>query len=148
MIHLSAVNVSKCYFLNRKKLAHTVKFILKSIGVRDASLSIVFVTDRQIARLNSLYRRKNRPTDVLSFSMREGKRLKRDSSILGDVIISVDRAKAQAKSFNSSFRREMYLYIIHGILHLMGYDDETKSARKKMSKKENQLLDKLWQKIE
>ena len=147
MIRLSASNISRCYFLNKKKLDSIVRFVLKSLGVNDANISIVFVSDREIRHLNFLYRKKNVPTDVLSFSMREGKRIKRDSAILGDVVISVDRARRQAKRFNSTFKREIYLYIIHGILHLLGYDDEKASSRKKMQKKEIQILNSLWEKL-
>lgn len=156
MIRLSAINISRCYFLNKKKLETIVRFILKSVGVFDANLSIIFVTDSEIKRLNYLYRRRNRVTDVLSFSMHEGKpayakasadrRLKRELSTLGDIVISVDRARKQAKRFNSTFKKEMYLYIIHGILHLVGYGDEKPSAKKKMRRKETEILNSLWQK--
>ena len=147
MIRLSVSNISRCYFLTKKKLNDIVKFILKSVGVNDAKFSIVFSSDAEIKRLNYLYRRKNRSTDVLSFSMREGKRLKRDSSILGDIVISVDRAKKQAGRFNSTFKKETCLYIIHGILHLLGYEDGGPSSRKKMQRKEAQILNALWKKL-
>lgn len=145
MIRLNAKNVAKCYFLNRRKLERIVTFVLQKIGINDAELSIVFTTDSNIKRLNLLYRKQNRPTDVLAFSMREGKRLKKDSSILGDIVISVDRAKEQAKRFKSSFRKEIYLYIIHGLLHLVGYDDRKNLSRKRMHEKEAQLLNLLWE---
>ena len=147
MIRLSVSSISKCPFLNKKKLKSIVRFVFKYVGAKDANLSIVFTSDRAIKRLNYLYRRKNRPTDVLAFSMREGKHLKRDSLILGDVIISVDRAKRQAKNFNTSFKKEIYLYVIHGILHLLGYDDERPSSGKRMRKKEMQILNSLWERI-
>ena len=118
------------------------------IGIDDAELSIVFTTDSGIKRLNLLYRRQNRPTDVLAFSMREGKPLKKDSLILGDIAISVDRARKQAKRFKSSFKKEIYLYIIHGLLHLVGYDDKTRSLEKQMREKETALLNCLWERKE
>lgn len=148
MIRLSAKNVAKCYFLNKKKLERIVAFILQTVGVNDAELSIVFTTDSKIKRLNLLYRKQNRPTDVLAFSMREGKRLKRDSSILGDIVISVDRARKQAKKFNSSFKKEIHLYIIHGLLHLVGYDDRSSLSKKRMCEKETELLNRLWERKE
>ncbi|MEA3305369.1 MAG: rRNA maturation RNase YbeY [Candidatus Omnitrophota bacterium] len=148
MIRLSAKNTARCYFLNRKKLKSAVTFILKKIGIDDAELSIVFTTDSGIKRLNSLYRGQNRPTDVLAFSMREGKPLKKDSLILGDIAISVDRAREQAKRFKSSFKKEIYLYIIHGLLHLTGYDDRTRSAEKQMREKETAILNYLWKRKE
>lgn len=158
MINLSVANISRCYFLNKKKLKEIVRFILKSVGVFEGNLSIVFTTDKEIKRLNYLYRKENRPTDVLSFSMREGKplfvkttggrRLRNELSILGDVIISVDRAKRQARRFNSTFQKEIYLYLVHGILHLLGYGDKKPLLRKKMRKKETEILNLLWEKID
>lgn len=147
MIRLSAANVSRCYFLNKKRLDTIVRFILKSVGISRAALSIAFVTDSEIKRLNYLYRKRKRPTDVLSFSMREGKHLERDRSILGDIAISVDRAKRQAKRFNSTFKKELCLYIIHGILHLVGYGDEKPSALKRMRRKEEKILNNLWRRV-
>ena len=149
MIHLSAFNISRCHFLNKKKLNGIVRFILKCADIGEADISIVFVSDSEIERLNFIYRKKKRPTDVLSFSMREGKRLKKDSSILGDIVISVDRAKEQAGRFNSTFKREIYLYIIHGILHLLGYDDEGSATEKKrIKRKETRILDSLWERAD
>jgi probable rRNA maturation factor len=147
MIRLDASNISRCYFLNKEKLKDIVRLILKSLGVVDVNLSIVFATDKEIRRLNYLYRKENRATDVLAFSMREGRRLRQDSSILGDIVISVDRAKRQAKRFNSTFKREIYLYIIHGILHLLGHNDESALSKKKMRKKETEILNALWEKV-
>jgi probable rRNA maturation factor len=139
-MRLGVSNISRCYFLNKKKLEGIVKFILSRAGVKDANLSIVFATDREIKRLNSRYLGRDRATDVISFSMREGKRLKKDNSTLGDIVISVDRAKKQAERFGSTFKKEIYLYIIHGILHLLGYTDERPPERKRMQRKEAEIL--------
>jgi len=146
VISLSVSNVSSCYFLSRKKLERMAAFILKEAGIRDAVLSINFVRDRAIKDLNYLYRGKNRPTDVLSFSMREGRRIKKDNLILGDVVISTERARRQAADFGSTFKKEVILYIVHGILHLIGYDDEDASSEKRMRRKEKQIFDRLWEK--
>lgn len=157
MIRLSAINISKCRFLDKAKLKYIVRFILKHIGVHDADISVVFVNDSEIRRLNSFYRRCNRVTDVLSFSMKEGKclfvktvndkRLEGYSSILGDVVISVDRARQQARIFNSTFKKEIYLYIIHGVLHLAGYRDERPLSKSKMRKKETDILGALLDRV-
>lgn len=147
MIRFDASNISRCYFLNKRKLKKLVNFVFKSLGITNARFSLVFATDAEIKRLNYLYRRKNRPTDVLSFSMNEGKRLKKDTLILGDIVISLDRARVEARRFNSSFKKETYLYIIHGILHLLGYCDEEPISRKKMQKKETQILNSLCKRL-
>ena len=149
MIRLSAKNISRCYFLNKKSLKKIVSTVFKYLGINNAGLSIAFTTDREIRRLNLLYRNTARPTDVLAFSMSEGKRLKSDSLILGDIAISVDRAKRQAEIFKTTFKNEILLYIVHGILHLIGYDDETPHQKKRMRRKENEILSMLlrrkWQ---
>ncbi|MDD5680682.1 MAG: rRNA maturation RNase YbeY [Candidatus Omnitrophica bacterium] len=141
MIQLNTFNISRCRVLSKRKLKKAVTSILRSFAIDNTELSIVFATDKEIKVLNKAYRMRGVPTDVLSFSMREGKRVANDSGMLGDIVISVDRAKAQAKIFGTSFRREMELYIIHGVLHLLGYDDEEPAAEKKMRKKERELLD-------
>lgn len=148
MISLTAAGIRRCRFLNRRKLERVVRFTLKSVGVKEARLSIAFISDGQIKRLNRIYRGKKKPTDVLAFSMREGRRLKRDTSILGDIAISVDRARKQAKRFGSTFKKELYLYVIHGILHLTGYDDEKAVSRRSMRRKEKEILDRLWQRAD
>lgn len=143
MISVNASGISRCWFLSRKKLDKIARFIFKSVGIQNARVFIIFTDDSRIRRLNYFYRRKDRPTDVLAFSMREGRRLKGDASILGDIAISVDRAKEQAASFNSTFKKEICLYIIHGILHLLGYCDEKAAEKRVMQKKEAEILDKL-----
>ena len=148
MIDLTVGHISRCYFLNRRKLKKAVRFILRSFGIREARLSIYFASDDEVRRLNRLYRHSNRLTDVLAFSMREGLGVKGDPVYLGDVAISVDRARAQAGLYNSTFKREIYLYIVHGILHLLGYDDENESAKRRMHKEEKKILDLLWAKID
>lgn len=108
--------------------------------MRAGELSVVFAVDSEIKALNKKYRGKDRPTDVLSFPLGE-------KGILGDIVISVERARAQAEAFGTSFKSEVELYIIHGALHLLGYDDETPAAAKAMRKKEKELLP-LWRKRE
>lgn len=144
MILLEVFNITRCGFLTKRKLEAVVKAVLESFGIIDGELTITFATDEEITPLNRRYRKRNAPTDVLSFAMREGRRLAKDSSILGDIVISIGRAKEQAKVFGASFKEEIELYVIHGILHLAGYDDEKPAAEKKMRKKEKELMP-LWQ---
>ena len=133
MIRVNAVNISRCGFLSKKQLTRVVSSILRRFNIHDAELSIVFATDSEIRPLNKKYRQKDRPTDVLSFALGEG-------NILGDIVISVERARAQARIFGTSFKNELELYIIHGILHLLGYNDERPAGAKSMRRKEQQLL--------
>ncbi|MDP3789383.1 MAG: rRNA maturation RNase YbeY, partial [Candidatus Omnitrophota bacterium] len=111
MIRLKTFNISRCGFLTKQKLEAVVKAVLKSFGITDCELTITFATDEEITRLNRHYRKRNAPTDVLSFAMQEGRRIARDSVVLGDIVISSGIAKEQAKVFGTSFKEEMQLYI-------------------------------------
>ena len=96
--------------------------ILKALERSQAELSIALVGDKEMRPLNAKYRKKNKTTDVLSFPADNPATAKR--VLLGDVIISVEQARRQAKERNHSLKREMVILLIHGILHLLGYDHE------------------------
>ena len=96
--------------------------ILGFLNQYSAELSLVLVGNRQIRRLNARYRRKDEPTDVLSFPL--GEKLPSGKTVLGDVIISVEQAKKQAAENNKKLAAEMETLLIHGILHLLGFDHE------------------------
>ncbi len=87
-----------------------------------ADLSIALVSNSEIQGLNARYREKNEPTDVLSFP--SGAPLLPNVEMLGDVVISVEQAKKQARKKNQKLERELETLLIHGILHLSGYDHE------------------------
>ncbi len=100
--------------------------------------------DAQIARLNQQYLSRNYPTDVLSFPMAGGPSPGINSFLLGDVVISVETAQRSARKKNCSLHAELARLLIHGILHLMGYDHEhAQSDRLKMRRLEKKLFNKL-----
>lgn len=90
--------------------------------------------DSYIRSLNQKYLKRRGPTDVLAFSMQEGTRLAGSGRILGDVIISVDRARAQAKRFKNTEKKELALYVVHGVLHLTGFKDGSKRMKRLQEK--------------
>lgn len=103
-----------------------------------AELSIVFLDEDQIHELNAKYRGVDSSTDVLSF-------LQSDDNLdgphlLGDVVISPQVAQAQARKYQHSFDREMAILLIHGILHLLGFDHQTSEEKKAMQEKEEKIL--------
>ncbi|MFZ8786055.1 rRNA maturation RNase YbeY [Thermocrinis sp.] len=100
------------------KIAHRA---LEVLGLSKVELSIVLVSDAQIKRLNKLYRNKDKPTDVLSFPI--GEKVE-DWLILGDIVISVDTAKRQAQELGHSLEEELKRLLVHGLVHLLGYDHE------------------------
>ena len=112
-----------------------------ALGLTDAELSILLVNDIQMQEMNRLYRNKDKTTDVLSFSMRDGQYPDINPAILGDIVISLPTAKIQAKEKNHGIYREIAILLIHGILHLIGYD-HTRGRKEnlKKKKKERELL--------
>lgn len=126
--------------IDKKEITKCAESILKKMGEGRTELSLLFVNDSHIKRLNRKYRNVNSKTDVLAFSMREGHGLPGDSPILGDVVISIETAKREAKKRNVSTQKEVLFYLAHGILHLLGYKDETASDRKKMMLRQKELL--------
>lgn len=91
----------------------------------EAELSIVLVDDPQIAQLNQTYLDREGPTNVIAFPMQEGDFADVSPDLLGDVVISTDRTAAEAAELGISYRDRFDFLLIHGILHLMGYDHET-----------------------
>ena len=128
-------SVAKVY---KNKVIECAEGVLKAMGENDAELSIVLVNDMHIKNLNWKYRRNDSATDVLAFPMRDARRL--SGVILGDAVISVETAKREAKKRKKDLQDELNLYIVHGILHLLGYDDEKIRARKKMKEKEREII--------
>ena len=117
------------------------KASLSALESPEAELSISLVSDKKITELNQQYRNRPRPTDVLSFSMREGAFSDINPQLLGDVVISVETAKRQAESKGLSLEEEICVLLIHGILHLFGYDHEKSDLKAQaMQKKERDLL--------
>jgi probable rRNA maturation factor len=105
----------------------------------EAEVSVALVGDQEMRPLNAKYRKKNRTTDVLSFPADPSMPLR--SALLGDVIISVEQARRQAKERKSSLKMEMVTLLIHGILHLLGYDHERSPRQAKiMASLEQKLL--------
>jgi len=127
--------------VDKKGIRKKAEFVLKNMGEGKSELSLVFVTDSYIRKLNRRYRNIDSKTDVLAFSMREGKGLSKKSPILGDVVISTETAKREASKRNIPVHKEIALYVVHGILHLLGYKDKTAADRKKMKRKELKLLE-------
>jgi len=120
-------------------LARLAQAVLSSVGERTADLGILLVGDRSMRRLNRDYRKKNRTTDVLAFPMREGPGP--SSALMGDVVISVPTAAQQARQLGRSLDEELTTLLVHGILHLCGYDHERNNREaRRMRQRERWVL--------
>ncbi|MBA7648280.1 Endoribonuclease YbeY [subsurface metagenome] len=113
---------------------------LAAEGYKEAQVSILFCSDAYIKKLNREYRKVDASTDVLAFSMHEGRFPKVHPEILGDVVISLETASHQAKRYRHSLNKEIALLVVHGILHLLGYDHLKKKDKELMRKREKQIL--------
>ena len=110
--------------INLRRVKKAAEAILKGLGFSDAELSIVVVDDGEMARLNSQYRRVHTTTDVLAFPMLEGEFGDIQPQLLGDVVISAPTAETMSRCHHCSLSAVLDLLLVHGILHLVGYDHE------------------------
>ncbi|MEK5232577.1 rRNA maturation RNase YbeY [Lysinibacillus sp. FSL K6-0232] len=112
----------------------------------EAEVSVTFVTNEAIQEINREYRGKDQPTDVISFALEELGEGEMEiifegmPRVLGDIIISTDRAKEQAEEYNHSFERELGFLAVHGFLHLLGYDHMEPAEEKVMFTKQDEIL--------
>lgn len=113
--------------------------ILQSIGEREALLSLEIVGDARMRRLNRTFRHRDKTTDVLAFATREGPGP--PSSLLGDVVISLPQAIRQARRHQRGVDHEVVVLLIHGMLHLCGYDHErSETEARRMARRERAVL--------
>ena len=123
-----------------RRLARRARRLLGALDLDTAELSLVLVSDPVMHELNRTWRGRNRPTDVLAFAQREGVGPAPDG-LLGDVVISVDTARRQAAALGHSVAVEAERLLVHGLLHLLGYDHERSAAEaRRMRRKERALL--------
>jgi probable rRNA maturation factor len=134
-------NLQKPIPLDLRELRKIAKRILNEAALPEAELSISFVDDGQIQELNRRYLGRDKPTNVLAFSMAEGAFASVNPQLLGDVIVSVDTARRQSNRFGLNGMEMIILLMIHGILHLLGYEHEgTKKGAAEMVKKQKELF--------
>lgn len=105
--------------------------------VESKSMQVIFVDNKQIHEMNKTYRSVDKPTDVISFPNDEV-----DDDSLGDIFISIDQAKLQAKDYGHSIEREIGFLAVHGYLHLIGYDHDTVENEAKMFELQESILNK------
>ena len=125
--------------IDRGRIREIVRTVLEGESVADAEISLAFVDNATIQQLNKRYLQHDEPTDVLSFPLSEpnAKRL------AGELVIGAEVASAQAESRGHDVQAELALYVIHGLLHLCGYDDKSEAAAKEIRARERHYLGKL-----
>jgi probable rRNA maturation factor len=136
------------------RLEQLLQIAGESEGVTEGEVTLTFVDDAEIHQLNRDYRGIDRPTDVLSFAMQEETDEELDiiyevdsededvplDGMLGDIIISAERAKQQSEEYGHSLEREIGFLFVHGFLHLLGYDHQDEAGEAEMTRKQEAIL--------
>ena len=119
-----------------------MKGILAELELQNPEISILLLDDPQIRDLNREYRKKDKPTDVLSFPMIDETSGNVQPQLLGDIVISVETAEKQAHNRKCALYKELSILLIHGMLHLLGYDHElSKKDEEEMQKQESRIFE-------
>ena len=128
------LNRQRTVRLVRRPLESFLRHVKNELGLEEAGLTVCLVSDAEIARMNEMFRKKKGPTDVLSFPMvarrkpvrlRRGPKTVQAGEYLGDIAISPATARRCAKKYGRKLSSELQVLILHGVLHLLGYDHET-----------------------
>jgi probable rRNA maturation factor len=127
--------------VSRVELARRARAMLAAVQSTDREWSILLTGDDQIQNLNRIYRKKDRPTDVLAFSQLEGEQVDPGGALLGDVIVSVPTARRQAARARRDLQAEITMLLAHGLLHLLGWDHATDAEDRRMKRETRRLCE-------
>ncbi|HRS01708.1 MAG TPA: rRNA maturation RNase YbeY [Bacteroidota bacterium] len=136
MIDVVVFNETEKKYLPQKKIMDVANLIFDDYHIEDAKIRIIFLYDDDINDINKRFLHHNSPTDVLSFNFEE-------ENLEGEIYISIETAERQAKEYKVSLTNELLRLSIHGILHLLGYEDKTMKNRKIMHNLEDKYLNKI-----
>ena len=130
---------------NLEVLEPLLTYALEVENVDNLEFNVIIINNEEIHKINKEYRGIDRPTDVISFALEDYKDIKyeNDYRVLGDIYISIDKVKEQAKEYGHSFERELSYMLVHGFYHLMGYDHIEEEDKKIMRPKEEKILNEL-----
>lgn len=117
-----------------------INYAMEYENVKNVIFNIIIVDNEYIHKLNKEYRGIDRPTDVISFALEDFEDIKSDIRVLGDIYISIDKVYEQAKEYGHSNLREICFLMIHGFLHLLGYDHMEATDEKIMFAKQEEIL--------
>jgi len=128
--------------IDTKEIEKLLKYALEYKKLENVEFNIIFVDNETIRNINKEYRNIDRETDVISFALEDNEDMKFEfGRLLGDIYISIPKMKEQAKEYGHSEKRELSFLVIHGLLHLLGYDHETYEEEEVMFKEQELILD-------
>ena len=130
--------------IDQDKIKSLISAIVEQEGITGNIISLIFVNNRTISRLNRKYLNRTGPTDVIAFNLPSIDDDKIEETVSGEIFISAEQAKKRSSEFDQSTEDELALYVIHGLLHICGYDDHDKEQALKMRSKENDILLAHW----
>ena len=133
------INQQKIKRISLKSLHKYLKKIAGLLNISSKKISILLCDNKLIKKLNKKYLKRDSPTDVIAFPLSD--RLEPD--YLGEVVVSLEKAAQAALGLGLRWQDELMLYVVHGILHLLGYDDRTKEKRKVLEKKQKDIIGQL-----
>jgi probable rRNA maturation factor len=136
MARVSIADQQEAIAIDRRRLREIVAAVLDGEGKTDSEISLAFVDNSTIHRLNLRYLQHDEPTDVLSFPLSDPSATR----LSGELVIGAEVARAQADERGHDVQVEVALYVIHGLLHLCGYDDKDDAAEKHMRERERHYL--------
>ena len=132
---------------NLDEYTDTIKKVLvhglDKLKVGDVTFNIIFVNNDYIHKLNKEYRNIDRENDVITFALEDDKTFNPEERILGDIYISIDKAKSQSIEYGHSLMRELCFLSVHGMLHLLGYDHMEKEEERVMFNLQEEILDEM-----
>lgn len=128
-----------------KDIKKTMKYAVEKLELGEVEFNIIIVNNEYIHNLNKNYRNIDRPTDVITFALEDDKTfdVSEYGRVLGDVYISIDRAREQAMEYGHSLKREICFLATHGLLHLLGYDHMKPDEEKVMFSLQEEILSEL-----
>ena len=133
------INQQKIKRVSLKRLRKYLKKVSGLLNISSKRISILLCDNKLIKKLNKKYLKRNSSTDVIAFPLSD--RLEPD--YLGEVVVSTEKAAQVALKLGLRWQDELVLYVVHGILHLLGYDDRTKKKRKILEKKQKNIIGQL-----
>jgi rRNA maturation RNase YbeY len=137
MTAIAVFNAHPARRRRRKETMRAVRTVLAGEGRRRAVISVVFVNDRFMTKMNGAFLRHRGTTDVISFPLGER------GTTEGEVYVNLDSAVRQSREYGESYAREAMRLVIHGTLHLLGYDDRTTGKRKTMKQREERYVNRV-----
>ena len=127
--------------IKRRETTRWIKQVIENHDKKTGSISYIFCSDKEILRINKLYLNHDYYTDIITFDYSEKGR------VGGDLFISLDTVKTNSEKFKTAYIDELHRVMIHGILHLCGFDDKTSAKSKIMRAKENEALELFHEKL-